>query len=366
MRIAFDSQVFAMQRYGGVSRYFYHLAKELHGYQQDVKIFSPLYINKYIEDLPGGIVGGYPWPSYLPVKNRIRIRLNFLLSRKKIASWNPGVVHETYYTEKNIAPSNCPSVITIHDMIHEKFPEYFPRSDNTSRIKKNAIRKATHIICISQNTKKDLIDIYAVDDKKITVIHHGVETFKKCEGLNPLYSNKRPYLLYVGARSGYKNFNKMMHAISCSRALMENFDVIAFGGGEFNRIEQEQSLALGFRLNQVRHINGDDGVMRNLFQGASAFVYPSLYEGFGLPPLEAMVNQCPVISSNTSSMPEVILDAAEYFNPNLSDEIRLAIERVVFSAERSQELIDNGNKRVLFFGWDQCAAKTLDVYKKIL
>jgi glycosyltransferase involved in cell wall biosynthesis len=250
-------------------------------------------------------------------------------------------------------------------MIHEKFPEYFPRSDNTSRIKKNSIKKATHIICISQNTKNDLMEIYEVDDKKISVIHHGVEVIEQREHLNNKNINGKPYLLFIGVRYGYKNFNKMIHAISCSRALIESFDVIAFGGGEFNRVEQEQILALGFKLNQVKHINGDDDVMRNLFQGASAFVYPSLYEGFGLPPLEAMANKCPVVSSNTSSMPEVILDAAEYFNPNSSDEIRMAIERVVFSSERSRELMENGNKRILEFSWNKCAARTLDVYKKL-
>ena len=123
---------------------------------------------------------------------------------------------------------------------------------------------------------------------------------------------------------------------------------------------------LGFLPDQIIQLSGDDNILAFLYKKAAAFVYPSLYEGFGLPPLEAMANNCPVISSNTSSMPEVIGDAGEYFNPQIVEEIALAIEKVVYSPIRSQELIEKGQKRLTQYSWKDCAEKTLDIYKSIV
>ena len=113
-------------------------------------------------------------------------------------------------------------------------------------------------------------------------------------------------------------------------------------------------------------MRGDDKLLSNLYQNATAFIFPSLYEGFGIPPLEAMANKCPVISSNTSSMPEVIGDAAEYFNPNSIENLIYAIEKVVLSDIRKKELTQLGLDRIKRFSWEKCSNQTLSIYKTLL
>ena len=140
--------------------------------------------------------------------------------------------------------------------------------------------------------------------------------------------------------------------------------MIAFGGKPFNNDEIESFKRSGLRQNQVIHITGDDNTLSNLYQNAEAFIFPSLYEGFGMPPLEAMSNNCPVISSNTSSMPEVIGDAGEYFNPTSAEDLISAIKNVLFS-KRREELVSLGLQRVGIFSWEKCAKETISVYERL-
>jgi glycosyltransferase involved in cell wall biosynthesis len=123
---------------------------------------------------------------------------------------------------------------------------------------------------------------------------------------------------------------------------------------------------LGLTSNQVRRIIGDDKVLANLYANAAAFIYPSLYEGFGMALLEAMAYQCPIVCSNAGSIPEVAGDAAEYFDPYEVDDIKQAIENVVYSPEKSRTLISRGLIRVNQFSWDKCAQQTYAIYSSLL
>ena len=158
---------------------------------------------------------------------------------------------------------------------------------------------------------------------------------------------KNPFILYVGSRSHYKNFDKFIVACSNSKIIKNNIKILAFGGGPFNKNELLKLKELGFNDNSVKQVSGDDHTLVDLYSKAFCFVYPSLYEGFGLPPLEAMASGCPVVSSNTSSMPEVINGAAEFFNPNNIDDIRFAIEKVINSDERRKELVELDTKMLI-------------------
>jgi glycosyltransferase involved in cell wall biosynthesis len=140
---------------------------------------------------------------------------------------------------------------------------------------------------------------------------------------------------------------------------------VAFGGGEFKEDEKRLISKLGARSKQIIHKSGSDQELWQLYRNASAFIYPSKYEGFGLPPLEAMSLNCPVISSNTSSMPEVIVDAAEFFDPNDQNDLFRAISNVMSSKSRQEELRALGKKRVEKLSWGTCAKKTLDIYKTL-
>lgn len=368
MRIAFDHQIFVMQAYGGVSRYFTRLAQSLLDKEQEVEIFASLYQNNYLVELPPGVVNGRHVKHYPPKTGRLFMAYNQFRSRVKIAKCKPNVVHETYFVKKHLVPHPCPTVITVHDMIHELFPAACADSRDLIPAKRNAIGRADHILCNSEHTKSDLMRLYDVPENKVSVVHHAFDQFvpreQRC--LDGLGCKAKPYILYVGQRSGYKNFNGFLEAIARSPSLLADFNVIAFGGPRFSAAERALISSLAFSENQVQHKTGNDEVLGGFYRSARAFVYPSLYEGFGVPPLEAMAQNCPVVSSNTSSMPEVIGSAGEYFDPSDRDDMRSAIERVVYSNARIESLRQAGTARLSTFSWDRCARETLDIYRTLV
>lgn len=366
MRIAFDYQTFVLQSYGGISRYFARLAQGLTDFEQQVKVFAPLHRNSYLSCLPENIVSERHVSRFPSKTARLFLAYNHIQSRLKIYGWKPDLVHETYYSRFGSAPRNCPVVITVHDMIHELFPKDIPKGDNTAAIKSIAIQRSDHIICVSENTKRDLMRIYGIPANKISVVYHGFDQFSQGKGLEiETFVESKPFLLYVGQRSGYKNFSGFLESVATSRKLMRDFNVVAFGGGGFSLNELKLINSLGFSDGQVRQKSGNDKLLGNYYSSASAFVYPSVYEGFGIPPLEAMAHNCPVVSSNTSSMPEVIGDAAEFFNPLETDDIRQSIESVVYSNEKTMLLRRLGVAQANKFSWSKCASETLKIYKSL-
>lgn len=366
MKIAFDYQIFFWQNYGGISRYFKVLAQELSLLDQQVRIFSGLSRNSYLSELSSNLVKGYNLERYPWKTARFIKQLNHHLMSIKINQWQPDIIHETYYSKRATSSINCARVTTVYDMIHELFPNDFSVNDKTTRNKKATFDRVDQIISISHSTKADLVRLFDIDESKVSVVHLGVDLSfaDKFEivGVN----NERPYLLYVGSRQGYKNFDTLLRAVADDSKLKNDFDIVAFGGGQFSSSEQHLIKELKFRNEQVRQVSGADQVLVKLYKQAAAFVYPSLYEGFGLPPLEAMMCNCPVVSSNTSSMPEVIADAGEYFDPNDKSSIGQAITNVVYSPARSMQLVDAGKERARLFAWDKCAHETLEVYKNII
>ena len=364
MKIAFDYQAFTMQSYGGISRYYTILADELLKQQQDVKIFAGLHRNHYVAELPDGVVKGKRINKYPPKSGRVFQWLNHAISQTQMKSWQPDIIHETYYSALPTLKTNAVRVTSVYDMIHELFADQFSPRDKTTQWKKATFDRVDHIISISHSTKRDLVELFGIDENKITVVHLGVDltAFQNTPAI--LSGFEKPCVLYVGSRGSYKNFNGLLRAFASSPRLNTEFDIVAFGGGAFNAGEQQLIKQLGFKDNQVRQIGGSDDVLSALYHQAVAFVYPSLYEGFGLPPLEAMAAGCPVVSSNTSSMPEVVGDAGEYFNPNDLEEMQSAIEKVVFSDSLQKDLIALGYKNIEHFSWQKCADETLGVYRK--
>jgi len=365
MRVAFDHQIFSLQNYGGISRYFARIAEQMVGAGNDVGIFSPLHRNAYLKELPEGIVRGRWMEKYPPHTARLILAYNRLKGRSEMSRWQPQIVHETYYSRRpSFISEKCPIVLTVYDMIHELYPESFSSQDKTTALKQQAVERADHVICISESTRQDLMRLFAVPESKLSVVHLGVEQFKKVS--DKKYCDlPRPYLLYVGARYAYKNFAGLLRAVARSKRLKSDFDIVAFGGGEFSQDEQALMQSLGFSTGQVRQIGGDDALLGQLYEGAKAFVYPSIYEGFGLPPLEAMAHSCPVVSSSTSSMPEIIGNAGAFFDPGNDDEMAVAIERVVYSESEVARLVGLGLERLNHFSWLRCGQETLSIYNSL-
>ncbi len=365
MKIAFDHLAFTMQRHGGISRYFSKLAFELSGLDQEIKIFAGIYQNHYLSKLPKELVRGTHIKSFPKKTGTIFDYFNHFLTQEQIYSYSPDIIHETYYAFAKPKKSDVPRVVTAYDMIHELFPSSFKKNDPLTQNKKNAFNRADHIISISQSTKDDLMEIFSIPDEKISVIYLASDILS---GQNPskISANSKPFLLYVGSREPYKNFELLLKAFSISPSLKNDFEIIAFGGGKFRDEEVNKINELRLNESNVRQVAGDDKVLGALYSSATAFIYPSLYEGFGLPPLEAMSYNCPVISSNTSSMPEVIGNAGEFFDPTSVEELILAIENVVFSESRILDLKEKGRIRILDFSWSKCAKQTLEVYNNLV
>jgi glycosyltransferase involved in cell wall biosynthesis len=368
MKIAFDSQIFTLQKYGGISRYICNLAAQLADIKGlDVKIFAPFYVNAYLEKLPKEIFSGIRVPM-IPKTGRAFHHSSLWLARVAIARFAPLIVHETYYTDSPVAPKDARTVVTVYDMIHELYPSMFAHNDPISKLKRESVLRADHVICISENTRRDLLDSVSVSPEKVSVIYLG---FDKFDGLDTKvkeksFSNEIPYLLFVGLRKHYKNFNWLLQAYASSNWLRKNFRIVCAGGGKLQNSELKLMQQLGVSSRQVEQIDADDYILAELYRNAAALIYPSGYEGFGIPLLEAMFLRCPVICSNSSSIPEVVGDAGEYFYLDCIESLRVAIERVLQDKERREFLIKKGIERCEFFSWERCASETLAIYRSLV
>lgn len=368
MRVAFDQQVFLLQQYGGISRYVSSLAEQLlHRRGLHVKVIAPLHFNQHLSGLPNGLTWGLRVPR-IPKTFRLIRAASETLARQAMKIFHPDIVHETYFSNTSVAPTGSRRVITVYDMIHERFPSMFSNSHLTTEPKRVATMRADHVLCISENTRRDLLEMFGIPENKVSVVHIGYE--KLVPSGKPLTTTlpavKKPYLLFVGSRDGYKNFEGLLQAYAISAFLKRNFSLVCFGGGPFRNEERVHARALGVSDTQICQIGGGDEVLADLYLGAAAFVYPSLYEGFGIPLLEAMSLGCPVICSNTSSFPEVAGDAGEYFNPSEIESIGTAIERVLQSETKRDDLIQKGRIRCAAFSWSRCADETLEIYRSLM
>jgi glycosyltransferase involved in cell wall biosynthesis len=369
MRIVYDHQIFSLQIYGGISRYFFNLSEQLVKNENlDITVLSPLYLNSYLKVASHDYVKGIPFPGISKSSSIVR-SINSFLTPFLMDKYHPDIVHETYYSKDSYAPNKSVRVVTVYDMIHERFPDIFSPSDKSAEVKRASIERANFIICISENTRQDLLDIYNLNEEKVATVHLGFDLIQKestSSLRNKSINKSEDYLLYVGHRQTYKNFVNLLKAYAASNWLKNNFKLYCFGGGKFNLDEITLMSKLGLSSNQVIQVSGDDSQLEKAYRGATALVYPSLYEGFGIPLLESMALDCPVICSNTSSLPEVVGIAGEYFDPKSPESIAVALENVLNSEAKRIQLIKQGKKQLINFSWEKCAEETLNIYYKIL
>jgi glycosyltransferase involved in cell wall biosynthesis len=372
MRVVFDAQIFCSQQFGGISRYYASLAEEMSSMPgMSPRIVAPLHFNSYLKRLPADLVTGMGvrmWgPSFLLTRAASLLAADVLQRYPR-----PDIVHKTYYYPLPRTPRGVGSVVTVYDMIHEKFPASFSARDPIVRWKKKAVESADHVICISEQTRHDLLSLYDLPAEKVSVTYLGYDSLVSLlvDESGSAFRNRAlgsdvPYLLYVGSRAGYKNFSSLLAAYAASPSLRQNFHVLCFGSGSFTEEERVQIAALGVS-DRVFHVGGNDAVLASCYKHAAAFIYPSLYEGFGIPPLEAMSLDCPVICSNTSSIPEVVGDAAASFDPEDVMALREVLEQTLSSPSILQELVEKGRLRREMFSWRKCAEETAVIYKERL
>jgi glycosyltransferase involved in cell wall biosynthesis len=366
VKIWFDHQVFVTQRYGGVSRYFVELARSLNGLNNtEATIFAPYHINGYLNNCQ--YVHPLSFQFDFPSRGQ-RFRPGLIAPLFSLFSriGKPSIVHKTYYGA-NSAPRNTrpPAIVTtVHDMIYEKFPAKFEQGREVIRHKLRAMQEADRIICVSQNTRRDLIEHYPFLEQKIDVVYHGVSSVVAEPSGSQAFPE--PYLLFVGVRAGYKNFGNLLRALGTSPFLKSTFSLVCFGGGAFTDDELALCEKVGFPADHLYQISGSDELLARAYHQATALVFPSSYEGFGMPLTEAMIQSCPILCSSASCFPEICMDAAAYFDPEDVDSIRICLEKTLGDSDELQRLALAARVRSEVFSWDKCAQQTAKVYEALL
>lgn len=363
MKILYDGQIYADQIAGGINRYFTNIINRLPQDAQPTLTASyrnnksnyPIHPNLQLHE----------FPDFRP--SRIAHKLRNQYFRWCNANKHFDIAHPTYYfqlTGESFSDKNGALVITVHDMIHELFADSVDVKGYTINAKKNAIHSAHKLICVSENTKRDLLKIYPGVEEKIVVIYEASELLRESSYGSETIPTQ-PYFLYVGSREkAYKNFDTLLLAFAKAASINSDF-LLCVVGSPFNAAEQKQIAELKL-TEQIQHYHyATDAHLAKLYRCSIAFVYPSLYEGFGIPPLEAMACGTVVVAANSSSIPEVVGDAGILFEPKAAEDLADILLDLLDDSSKRERMIAKGFDQNQQFSWDKTAAKTMEVYKSL-
>jgi Glycosyltransferase len=356
MKVLFDHQLFSWQRYGGASKYFAmllsHLPKDV---WETTTIFSN---NAYVEALDLFPRRHFLYNHFFRGQGRIMHELNKPYTCCRLISRDFDIYHQTHFEPFGLKwIGNKPMVTTFHDT---NFSTLNP-NQTVVKWQKKSLERANKIIAISENTRRDVIELFNLNPDKVTVIYHGIEPVKQYDSPRLI---ENPYILYVGTRENHKNFRRFIEAYAKIALKYTDLKLVCTWKA-FSEKEIEKFSKLNI-LNRVIHFSASEDEMNILYRDALFFCFPSLYEGFGMPILEAMANCCPVVLSNASCFPEIAADAGLYFNPNDVDDIVDKMEQIINNPSLRKTLIEKGGLRVKDFSWDKCAQQHLEVYKSLL
>lgn len=368
MKVLFDHQIFELQKIGGVSRYFVELYKHLNLQENtQIDIACSYSNNIYLKDYHKFSNIDFQKGKNVILKttrNKFFRGLNKRYTKKKISAQEFDILHPTYYGTYFLSQLEKPFVLTVFDMIHEIYHQGLGKNDITIENKKHLCNQATKIIAISNSTKQDLIKIFGIQPEKI-IVTHLAGGFEK-----PLVKKNSEelglpdkYILFVGSRYWYKNFNRFFEAALPLLKEDKTLHIICTGS-KFN--QEEQNLFKKHNVEQqVIQYFCQDKDFYYLYNNALLFVFPSEYEGFGIPTLEAFSADCPALISNTSSLPEVGGDAALYFDPLRVENIRDKIKEVLFDSNLRKRMVENGQVQLQKFNWERTADETKKVYDQV-
>jgi glycosyltransferase involved in cell wall biosynthesis len=360
MRVRFSPDIFRVERFGGVARYVTEVHRGLLALGVDSRILAGLHRNGHLAGVDG--VVGMSIDAVRPAI--VRQAISKGVDRSLERFWATGkdastIYHKTYFDRH--VPVGPRLVVTVYDMIHERFPGTTGARDHTVEAKRITCEAASVVLAISDTTRVDLLDRFSLDPDRVVTTHLGVRRVEPSAGA--AWIDGSPYVLYVGGRRGYKNFAAFVPSLARAGAARD-CRLVCFGGGPFDDAEHRLLDAHGL-VDRTVQVTGDDRDLAAAYAGASALVYPSLYEGFGLPPLEAMVHGCPVAATSAGSVPEVVGDAAVTFDPTDPDAATDAIDRVLTDDDLRDRLVRAGHRRAAGFTWEATAAATLAAYQQV-
>ena len=356
MRVHYDDQIMTRQQRGGVSRYFVELVE---AYRQDPGLGVSVDLDWRSSRNEHAVAAGL---GRQPSRYRRRLRR---LARRlpSMPPRHPDIYHPTWYDADRLSPKpGPPMVVTVVDMIPEVFPDLFA-GGNPHYAKEDFVRQASAVVCISDNTRRDLLRVYGPLSAVVEVVPLAVGP-EFLPGQPLTRSVPDDYLLFVGKRGGYKDFVVALEAFARIRTEHPNLSLIAVGGGKFG--QQELAAIQRHAIEDfVLRLEATDEELPALYGASRAFVFPSRYEGFGLPTLEAMACGTPVVLADSSSHPEVGGDAALYFPPGDASVLGLQVLRILGDVELRGSLVERGLERAAAFTWHRTAAQTRDVYARV-
>lgn len=366
MKLLIDNQIFDNQVFGGISKYYSEIFKFL---KINCIISHPTIYTKNIY-----LLKKFKFLYYLSFLrldkiqkiNKLIIYLNKKIIFIFLKKSNFDIFIPTYYNTNFLNfIGKKPFIVTIHDMNHELFPFYFQNDLSIISKKKLLIEKSKKIIAVSNNTKKDILDFYPyIPANKIDVIYHGYSIESNYIKKLPNYISKKKYILFVGNRDTYKNFKWFVKSIS-EWILTNDFNIICMGGNKFSFTENNLFKDLNIK-NCIFQYFVNENELSSFYYNAFAFVFPSEYEGFGIPILEAMACDCPVILPRTSSFPEVAGDAGIFFDLNSSISLINNLNLLLFDSNFKYSFVEKGKLHVRKFSWDKSSSQFYELCNSII
>lgn len=381
MKVLYDYSAFGQQLFGGVSKSFceliahrppgedyaigikqsnnVHLAEAalvdgLKPAVYDRMSFTRHFGKSFVSRMTYAVLSRLPFSPFADKVNK-----DYSISLLKDGNYD--VLHYTSIMGKYFLRylGDKPFVYTVHDMIAERYPQYFSSPTKGTAFKRFLCERAAAVVAVSESTKRDLMEILGVPEEKISVVYHGGPVHEEVK-TTPIVEGQ--YFLFVGLRQTYKNFLKTIEDFSLFARKHEGVRLVCTANA-FNDAEKERIAALGL-TDRVIHTYVNEQGMKNLYAYAVAFIYPSLYEGFGMPTLEAFAQGCPCLLNDNSCFREVGGDAAFYFN---SDGVKSNLPEVMeyvynLTTEEREVVVNAGCEQLAKFSWTDAAKKLWDVY----
>ncbi len=372
MRIGIDARL-SYHQPAGISRYTWHLLRALAELNNEDEFDNEFIVFQHRKHEAALIHQANFRRStlYAPVHRN----LEQLLLPIELLRHGLDILHSTDFIPPLYSP--IPSVITVHDLAFLHWPHFLTKDSAAyyGQIDR-AVRHASHVIVPSESTKNDLIGILGTPDKKISVIYEAPNpTFRPLpvdetrKAVTERFQIPESYIFFISTIEPRKNVNGLLHAF---RYLVDKYNIgetgLVLAGSKGWLYEETMELVKALDLEEKTFFLGrvEDADLHELYVGARFHIHPAKYEGFGLPPLEAMACGTPTIVSNVSSLPEVVSDAALLVDPDDTEEIAVAMHRLLADQELHTELRDKGLKRADCFSWKLAAQSTMDVYHKVM
>jgi glycosyltransferase involved in cell wall biosynthesis len=368
MRIFYDHQAFSLQSHGGITQVFSQIIRYLN-VQSDISTDIFLGFSSTRADFrsiiapPGRVF--HPGPG-LARRSIFNYAVNEAISALVTPFWGKyDIYHNSLY---RFLPSVRAKrrVATHHDCVQETFPDLFPDSARIIKFKRRMFRRADLIICVSLASQRDLLHFYDVAPEKTIVVYNGVSGMERQphseDELRAVVQGE--FLLHVGARHRYKNFDGLLRAYSAS-GLKEDYSLLVLGGGAATAAERVMIADLGL-ARRVRFVPyASTALLAEAYAQARVLVYPSLYEGFGMPPLEAAsVGGVSLVAANPATL-EICRDAVFYFDPSDPEDFLRMLSRAVTDIPEREARIQRAHPLLRDYTWENCGRNTLAAYRSL-